>query len=87
MKSTGIIRGIDNLGRVVVPKEMRDKLGWGIQDQLEFYVKGNSVVLRKYFTDKEKEEVLKALENANKLEWNPDMQANLKKAIEMINNA
>lgn len=49
MKSTGIIRGVDHLGRLVIPKEIRTRLN--IQDDVdsfEIFMEGNSVILRKY---------------------------------------
>ena len=51
MKSTGIIRKIDELGRFVIPMEMRNKLGISSNDSLEIYVEGTSIVLRKYQPD------------------------------------
>ena len=51
MKSTGIIRKIDELGRFVIPMEMRNKLGISNNDSLEIYVGGTSIVLRKYQPD------------------------------------
>ena len=51
MKSTGIIRKIDELGRFVIPMEMRNKLDISSNDPLEIYVEGTSIVLRKYQPD------------------------------------
>lgn len=48
MKSTGIIRRVDDLGRFVIPKELRDTLGIKEGDSLEIFTKGNTVMLRKY---------------------------------------
>ena len=48
MKSTGIIRNIDELGRLVVPKELRNKLGIGKNDPVEIYVEGEKVIIMKY---------------------------------------
>lgn len=48
MKSTGMIRQLDSLGRVVLPIELRRTLGINTKDMLEIYVEGNSVILRKY---------------------------------------
>lgn len=48
MKSTGVIRKIDELGRIVIPKEVRKTLEIDIRDSVEIYVEGNSVLLRKY---------------------------------------
>lgn len=47
MKSTGIIRRIDELGRIVIPKEIRKKLGINIKDPMEIYADANSITLRK----------------------------------------
>ena len=48
MKSTGIVRKIDDLGRVVLPKELRDMLNIEIRNPLEIYVDGNMILLKKY---------------------------------------
>ena len=48
MKSTGITRKIDELGRVVLPIELRRKMGIGEKDSLEIYVDGDSIILKKY---------------------------------------
>ena len=47
MKSTGIIRKMDELGRIVLPMELRKKLGINRQDPIEIYVDGDSIILRK----------------------------------------
>ncbi len=51
MKSTGIIRKIDELGRFVIPMEMRNKLDISSNDPLEIYVEGTTIMLRKYEPD------------------------------------
>ena len=51
MKSTGIVRKVDELGRVVLPIELRRTLEIGEKDALEIYVEGNSVILKKYEPD------------------------------------
>lgn len=48
MKSTGIVRKVDELGRIVLPIELRRTLDIAEKDALEIYVDGNNVVLRKY---------------------------------------
>lgn len=50
MKNTGIIRKVDELGRIVLPKEMRDKLNILEKDSLEIYVQGEKIILEKYST-------------------------------------
>ena len=48
MKSTGIIRNLDELGRVVIPKEIRKKLNIDQKDPIEVYIEGNSIILKKF---------------------------------------
>lgn len=48
MKSTGIVRRVDELGRIVLPIELRRTLDIAERDALEIYVDGASIVLRKY---------------------------------------
>lgn len=48
MKSTGIIRKIDELGRIVLPIELRRNLGIAEHDSLEIFVEGTQIILRKY---------------------------------------
>ena len=48
MKSTGIVRPVDNLGRVVLPIELRHNLHIDKNASLEIYVDGDSIVLKKY---------------------------------------
>lgn len=48
MKSTGIVRHIDELGRIVVPKELRKKLGIANTDPVEIYVEEDKIILKKY---------------------------------------
>ncbi len=48
MKATGIIRRIDDLGRIVIPKEIRKNLRIKEGDNLEIFVEGEEVILKKY---------------------------------------
>lgn len=48
MKNTGIVRKVDELGRVVIPKELRTTLGIAERDPLEIYVEGHKIILQKY---------------------------------------
>ena len=48
MKSTGIVRRVDELGRVVLPIELRRTFGIEEKDALEIYVDDDSIVLRKF---------------------------------------
>lgn len=62
MKSTGITRPVDALGRVVIPMEIRESFDINPKDLLDIYVEGDKIVLRKHgescvFCD-EKEDVI-----------------------------
>lgn len=48
MKSTGIVRKVDELGRLVLPIELRRNLRIDEKDPLEIYVNGDQVILKKY---------------------------------------
>ncbi|MBY9081050.1 AbrB/MazE/SpoVT family DNA-binding domain-containing protein [Paenibacillus sp. HN-1] len=48
MKSTGIVRKIDELGRLVIPIELRRTLNLEIKDPVEIFVDGEMVLFRKY---------------------------------------
>lgn len=48
MKSTGIVRKIDDLGRMVIPIELRKTMNINKKDPMEIFVDGNEIILRKY---------------------------------------
>ena len=48
MKSTGIVRKVDELGRIVLPIELRRTLDIAERDELEIYLDDDKVVLKKY---------------------------------------
>lgn len=48
MKSTGMVRKVDELGRVVLPIELRRSLGIQERDSLEIYVEDDKILLKKY---------------------------------------
>lgn len=48
MKSTGVTRKVDELGRIVLPKELRKTLGIAEKDPLEIFVEDEKIILQKY---------------------------------------
>ena len=48
MKSTGVVRKVDELGRIVLPIKLRRSLDIAEKDALEIYVDGEQVILKKY---------------------------------------
>jgi AbrB family looped-hinge helix DNA binding protein len=51
MKATGIVRRIDDLGRIVIPKELRRVMEAREGDPIELFIEGGSVILRRYLPD------------------------------------
>ncbi len=48
MKSIGIVRKVDELGRIVLPRELRRTLNINDKDEIEIFVENQSIILRKY---------------------------------------
>jgi len=48
VKSTGIIRKVDELGRIVIPIELRRSLDVAERDDMEIFVEGDRIILQKY---------------------------------------
>ena len=48
MKATGIVRNVDELGRIVIPKEMRKKMYISSNDPVEIFVEDDRIILTKY---------------------------------------
>ncbi len=51
MKSTGVVRKIDELGRIVIPKELRRTLDIQVKDPIEIFTSDNKIILQKYQAD------------------------------------
>lgn len=61
MKSTGVIRKIDELGRIVLPKEIRRNLGIRDGENLEIFVENDHILLKKYSKMQDYSEIVKNL--------------------------
>ena len=61
MKSTGVIRRIDELGRIVLPKEIRRNLGIREGENLEIFVEDDRVILKKYSKIKDYRETIETI--------------------------
>jgi stage V sporulation protein T len=53
MKATGIVRRVDDLGRVVIPKEIRRTLDIKEGDPLELFLEGDKICFQKYIATEE----------------------------------
>lgn len=84
MKSTGIVRKVDDLGRVVLPKELRRTLGIEEKDPVEIYIDGDKIILKKYQPNTEKDEVIASLEKMAASAKNPNVLETIDRAIKLI---
>lgn len=48
MKGTGIVREVDELGRIVIPKELRKVMDIKVKDPIEIFTEGSAIILKKY---------------------------------------
>lgn len=84
MKSTGMVRKIDELGRVVIPSELRKTLGIDKQDPVEIFINGDQIVLQKYQPNTEKEEVIANLQKMAFSAKSPNVIDVIDRAIKLI---
>lgn len=71
MKATGIVRRMDELGRVVIPREIRERYHIKDGDPLEIFTEDDKIVFRKYDTSDGRDEAVETLQ-----EWLKDDEAN-----------
>lgn len=87
MKATGIVRQVDSLGRLVLPKELRRTFGIHEGDPMEFFVEGNGIFVKKFDLAANMEQLLDSLEGTIKakeaLVLPAQLQALLAKVEEM----
>lgn len=84
MKSTGIIRNMDELGRLVIPKELRRTFSINEGDPLEIFTNGEKIVIQKYKPETEKNEVVNELQEFIEHSVNEDLIELLNRSIKLI---
>lgn len=84
MKSLGIIRNIDELGRVVIPKEVRRTQGWADGQPMEMFMDEGKLVLKAYGKEQESQEMISQLESAATLTDNVALKSVLQNTISFI---
>ena len=84
MKSTGIVRKVDDLGRVVLPIELRRTLGIDVKDALEIFIDEDQIILQKYQPNTEKDEVVASLKKMAAGAKNPNVLETIDRAIKLI---
>ena len=88
MKSTGMVRAVDVLGRIVIPIELRRTLGIEVKDPVEIFVDGDQIVLKKYLPFGQcavTGEVLKENEKFAGIMLSPKGKAELLSALGVLN--
>jgi transcriptional pleiotropic regulator of transition state genes len=48
MRATGIVRRVEDMGRIVIPRMIREQLDINEGDPMELFIEGNSVIFKKY---------------------------------------
>lgn len=66
MKALGIVRRIDELGRIVIPKEVRKAQGWEAGTTMEMFMDGNKVVMQPFEDTREKQKMIEMLNDAKR---------------------
>ena len=83
MNTTGIIRRVDDLGRVVIPKEVRRKVGISEGTPMEIFVSAEGIMLKKYHTENELLNMTEALEDMC-VDLGPEKTGNIRSHIREI---
>ena len=91
MKATGVVRRIDDLGRIVIPKEVRRLTHIEVNDPIEIFIENNNIVLQKYYPSYINADALKdmAEELVDMIDEEPDSEtrASMRDALEAITTA
>ena len=90
MKSTGIVRKVDELGRLVIPIELRRSLDIDVKDSIEVFVDGDKIILRKYQPNEDIENAhaaLKKLMGEVELEKQRNLLTDVSKGLKALGHA
>ncbi len=84
MRALGIVRRIDDLGRIVIPKEVRTLNGWDAGTPVEMFSTENGLMMREYGREKEALELLKKLDSAGESITDESIKLAIQEAREFI---
>lgn len=90
MRATGIVRRVDDLGRIVIPREVRNKLHIEDGQPMELYIEDDSVIFKKYdYTENAEAAIRKAISYiGEEYELNftlrNNVMAKMKEALELL---
>ena len=90
MKATGIVRKVDELGRLVIPIELRRSLDIDVKDSIEVFVDGDKIILRKYQPNEDIENAhaaLKKLMGEVELEKQRNLLTDVSKGLKALGHA
>ena len=86
MKALGIVRKLDELGRIVIPKEVRDANGWEANHKMEMFADADGgLYIRGYGREAEQQEVIEQLEDLKNRTDNPAVFEVVSQTIAFIN--
>jgi AbrB family looped-hinge helix DNA binding protein len=86
MKSTGFVRRIDQLGRVVIPKEIRSSSGFTEGQPLEFFTENGEIILKKYNVALTVNVILKALRETISEEYEGEKAEKISEKIKELSS-
>jgi AbrB family looped-hinge helix DNA binding protein len=84
MKALGIVRNIDDLGRVVLPKEVRDTQGWKAGQPMEMFMDGENLILKPYGAAQKKAEAIENLYDVLDLAKDKHIDEKLRSVLEFL---
>lgn len=84
MRATGIVRRMDDLGRVVIPKEIRHSMRLKEGDAMEIFTEGPRLILQKYYKTEEIETALKNVRDAVIAHADPNKRDALLKKLDAV---
>ncbi len=85
MKSLGVVRKLDELGRIVIPKEVRNSQGWESGTPMEMFMQGECLVVKKHISVLSNQgQILKELEALTYTTPTPHAKESIQKAIDYI---
>lgn len=84
MKFLGIVRRTDQLGRLVIPKEIRDQQGWKPNTPMEMFLTDEGLLVREYGLTQEKKDLIVQLQTLKEATENLEAREIYSRAVELI---
>lgn len=85
MRATGIIRRVDDLGRINIPKNIREEMEYGTGTPVEFFIDKSSLIIRKVETDCTPAEALEKILDTYDGELPVDIVKRINQIIDLLN--